>query len=104
MEEANKSLDSKAAVVIDLERRVIQLEESLVSVNAELDCKTSSASNLEEAKIATDSLLSTARETLDQAQEELREVNSVLESVTKEVRGFYVFRGLENDLQEAFSG
>ena len=93
MEEANKSLDSKTAVVTDLERKVVQLEESLVSVNAKLDCKTSTVSNMEEAKTATESLLSIAQETLNQAQEELVEVKSVLESARKEVRGFYALRG-----------
>ena len=91
LEEANKSLESKTAAVIDLEGTIAQLEASIASANVELISKTSSLSHLEEAKIATDSLLVAAQEALNQSQEESAKVKSALESVTNEVGRFCVF-------------
>ena len=85
LEEAIKSLEFKTTAVTELEGRIAQLEESLASANAEMDLKSSSTSNLEEAKNAAESLLVAAQEALNKAQEQLAEVKSTLESVTKEV-------------------
>jgi chromosome segregation ATPase len=104
LEEANKSLGSKTAMLTHLEGKIAQLEESLASVNAELDSKTSSASELENSKVAADSLLAAAQEALNKAREELAGVNSTLDSVTKEVRSSGAFlKTLKLTLREAFS-
>jgi chromosome segregation ATPase len=91
LEEANKSLESKTAAVTDLEGKIAQLEEALTSANAEIDSKTSSASTLEEDKVAVDSLLVATQGALNQAQEQLAEVKLTLGSVTKEVRSSSTF-------------